>query len=193
MELVRSFLAIELPEDLKQRLAHLEAELKKGEPPGVKWVSPEGIHLTLKFLGNISPGSIEAITGAIEESARGIAPFRLRASGLGVFPSPKRARVAWVGIEGELDRLSQLQKRLETNLARIGFTPESRAFTPHLTLARLKDYVSPDDRQRFGSRVAGHEFSAGDIEVKAISLMKSQLSRSGAVYSRLSSTGLEGE
>lgn len=192
MEPVRSFIAIELPDGLKLRLAQLETELKRDEPPGVKWVSPNSIHLTLKFLGNIAAGSIEAVTGAMEESVRGIAPFRLRAEGLGVFPNLKWAQVAWVGIDGEVDRLSRLQKQLESNLARLGFTPESRAFTPHLTLARLKNYASPDERQSFGRLIAGCEFAAGDIAVEAVSLMKSQLTRSGAIYSRLSSARLKG-
>jgi len=193
MEPVRSFIAIELPDELKLRLTQLETELKRDEPPGVKWVSPESIHLTLKFLGNIDAGRIEAITRAMEESAQGIAPFRLRASGLGVFPNLKRAQVAWVGINGEVDRLSRLQKQLESNLARLGFTPESRTFTPHLTLARLKNYASPDERQSFGRLIASREFTAGNIEVVAINLMKSQLTRSGAIYSRLSSARLEGK
>jgi 2'-5' RNA ligase len=192
MEPVRSFIAIKLPDELKLRLAQLETELKRDEPPGVKWVSPDSIHLTLKFLGNIAAGRIEAVTGAMEESARGIAPFRLRARGLGVFPNLQRAQVAWVGIDGEVGRLSQLQKQLESNLARLGFTPESRAFTPHLTLARLKNYASLDERQSFGRLIASREFAAGDIEVEAVSLMKSRLTRSEAIYSRLSSVRLKG-
>ena len=192
MEPVRSFIAIKLPDELKLRLAQLETELKRDEPPGVKWVSPDSIHLTLKFLGNIAAGRIEAVTGAMEESARGIAPFRLRARGLGVFPNLQRAQVAWVGIDGEVGRLSQLQKQLESNLARLGFTPESRAFTTHLTLARLKNYASLDERQSFGRLIASREFAAGDIEVEAVSLMKSRLTRSGAIYSRLSSVRLKG-
>jgi 2'-5' RNA ligase len=128
----------------------------------------------------------------MEESVWGITPFRLRARGLGVFPNLKRAQVAWVGIDGEVDRLSRLQKQLESNLARLGFTPESRAFTPHLTLARLKNYASPDERQSFGRLISSREFAAGEIDVEAISLMKSQLTRSGAIYSRLSSVRLKG-
>ncbi|MBN1862988.1 MAG: RNA 2',3'-cyclic phosphodiesterase [Dehalococcoidales bacterium] len=193
MEPVRSFIAIELPDELKQQLTRLETELKKDGPPGVKWVSPESIHLTLKFLGNIAADKIEAVTGVMTESARGIVPFRLSARGLGVFPNPKRAQVVWVGMEGDLDQLRQLQKQLEAELDRLGFPPEARAFTPHLTLARLRNYASPEERQRFGRLIADREFSAGDIEVESLSLMRSQLTRSGAVYSRLSSVRLTGK
>jgi 2'-5' RNA ligase len=193
MEPVRSFIAIELPDELKQQLTRLETELKKDGPPGVKWVSPESIHLTLKFLGNIAADKIEAVTGVMTESVRGIVPFRLSARGLGVFPNPKRAQVVWVGMEGDLDQLRQLQKQLEAELDRLGFPPEARAFTPHLTLARLRNYASPEERQRFGRLIADREFSAGDIEVESLSLMRSQLTRSGAVYSRLSSVRLTGK
>jgi len=193
MEQLRSFIAIELPDEVKLRLTQLETELKRDEPPGVKWVSPESIHLTLKFLGNIAIDMTVAITRAMEESVRGITPFRLRVRGLGVFPGLKRAQVAWVGINGEVDRLSQLQRQLDSNLTPLGFTPESRAFTPHLTLARFSNRASPDERQRLARLIASHEFEAGDIKVAAISLMKSQLTRGGAIYSRISSARLEGK
>ena len=186
MEQIRCFIAIELPAELKLKLAQLEAQLKAEEQPWVKWVRPDSIHLTLKFLGNIAVDMTAAITGAIEESARGIIPFHLRASELGVFPNLKRAQVAWVGMSGEVDKLSQLQERLESNLTPLGFTPESRSFTPHLTLARLSNRASLDDRQRFGKLIASTRFEAGDIEVDAISLIRSQLTRGGAIYSRLS-------
>ena len=189
---MRSFIAIELPNELKLRLTQLETELKRDEPPGVKWVNPDSIHLTLKFLGNIAIDMTVAITRAMEESARGITPFRLRAKGLGVFPNLKRAQVAWVGINGEVDRLSHLQGRLESNLTPLGFTPESRAFTPHLTLARLRNSASPDERQRFGQLIAGTKFEAAyTFQVNAVSLMRSQLTREGAIYSRISSVELK--
>ncbi len=186
MEQIRCFIAIELPAELKLKLTQLEAQLKADNQPWVKWVRPDSIHLTLKFLGNIAVDMTAAITGAIEESARGIIPFHLRASELGVFPNLKRAQVAWVGMSGEVDKLSQLQERLESNLTPLGFTPESRSFTPHLTLARLSNRASLDDRQRFGKLIASTRFEAGDIEVDAISLIRSQLTRGGAIYSRLS-------
>ncbi len=187
MEQIRSFIAIELPDELKLELIQLEARLKSGKQPWVKWVNPYSIHLTLKFLGNIAIDRTGEITGAIEEAVQEISPFHLEVKELGVFPNLRRVQVAWVGISGELDKLSQLQKRIETNLTPLGFAPESRAFTPHLTLARLRDQASLDERQRFGQLIANAKFEAAyTIEVDAISLMRSQLTREGAIYSRIS-------
>ncbi len=192
MEQVRSFIAIELPDELKVGLAQLEAQLKLGKPSAVKWVDPSGIHLTLKFLGNIAVDRISAITRAMKEATRELSPFQLKVTGLGGFPNLKRVQVAWVGIGGEVDKLGQLQQRIESSLAPLGFTTESRPFTPHLTLARLRDRASPDERQRFGQLITSARFEAAHtIKVDSVNLMRSQLTREGAIYSRLSSVRLE--
>ncbi len=193
MAQVRSFIAIELPDGLKQELVRLQARLKSEAPPVVKWVDPSGIHLTLKFLGSVAVDRIGDITGAIEAAARGIAPFRLEVKGLGVFPSPRRVQVVWVGVEGEeADKLKQLYQRLESNLARLDFAPESRPFSPHLTLARLRDRASPEERQGLGQLVARTGFeAAGTIEVDSIRLMKSQLTRESAIHSQISAIKLK--
>jgi len=191
MEQVRSFIAIELPDELKLGLTQLEAQLKMSKQPWVKWVDPYSIHLTLKFLGSIAVDRISEITGAMEEAIQGISPFRLEVKDLGVFPNLRRVQVAWVGISGEVDKLSQLQRHLESKLARLGFAPESRPFTPHLTLARLRNRASLDERQSFGQLIATTRFEAVyTIKVDAINLMRSQLTREGAIYSRISSVGL---
>jgi len=191
MEQIRSFIAIELPAELKLELVQLEAQLKSGEQPGVKWVDPNGIHLTMKFLGNIAVDRVEGITRAMEEAVRGISPFQLKVKELGVFPNFKRVQVAWVGLTGEVDKLAQLQKRIESNLTPLGFAPESRPFAPHLTLARLRAQTSPDEKQRFGQLIANTTFEAAHtIEVDAINLMKSQLTREGAIYSQINSIRL---
>ena len=188
---IRSFIAIELPDELKRELGELEARLKSGKQPWVKWVDPNSIHLTLKFLGNININSTEEITKAMEEAAREIAPFQLEVKGVGVFPNLKRVQVVWVGLGGEIDKLSQLQQRLESNLERLGFAPETRKFTAHLTLARVRNQASLEERQRFGQLIAGNKFEAGTIKVDAINLMRSQLTREGAIYSRISSVRLK--
>ncbi|MCL0046397.1 RNA 2',3'-cyclic phosphodiesterase [Dehalococcoidales bacterium] len=185
MEQVRSFIAIELADELKAGLAQLQSQLKRDKLPGVKWVDPYSIHLTLKFLGSVAVDRIGEITKAIEEAARGISPFYLEVKGLGVFPNLRRVQVVWVGVSG--DKLGQLQQRIESNLARLGFAPEWRPFTPHLTLARLRDRASPHERQRFGQLIASTKFEAAyTIKVDSISLMRSQLTREGAIYRRIS-------
>jgi 2'-5' RNA ligase len=192
MEQIRSFIAIELPDGLKSELVQLEARLKSSEQFRVKWVDPNGIHLTLKFLGNIAADRVEGIVRVMEEAARGISPFQLKVKGLGVFPSLKRAQVAWVGLSGGVDKLAQLQKSIESKLAPLGFALESRPFTPHLTLARLRNQASLDERQRFGQLIADTTFEAAcTIDADAINLIKSQLTRGGAIYTRIKSVSLE--
>ncbi len=191
MEQIRSFVAIELPGELKEGLDRLQASLKSGNPPGAKWVNPYGVHLTLKFLGNVTIDKIGGISTAMEEAAQGVAPFHLEIMKPGAFPSLSRVQVVWVGLGGEVDKLAQLQQRLESALTPLGFAAESRPFSPHLTIARLRSGVSPDERQKFGQLIADARFDPGyTFKVDAISLMKSQLTREGAVYSRLCSSGL---
>ena len=190
MEEIRSFIAIELPEAVELNLSQLETQLKSGRRFEVKWVAPESIHLTLKFLGNILVESTKDIVQAMSEAAQGIPPFRLEVKDLGVFPNLKRVQVAWVGVHGEIDKLSQLQQRLDSNLSRLGFAPEGRLFTPHLTIARLRDNASPTERQALGQLIASTRFEAGAFSVDAISLMKSQLTREGPIYSRISQVAL---
>jgi len=192
MEQVRSFIAIELPDELKQELVQLQNQLKLGNQSGVKWVDPCAIHLTLKFLGSVAVDRIDEITRAMEEAVQGIHPFQLKLRELGVFPNLRRVQVAWVGLNGEVDKLSHLQQRIESSLAPLGFAPESRKFTPHLTLARLRNQASLNERQAFGQLIASTKFEAiQGIQVDAVNLMKSQLTREGAIYSRISSVGLK--
>jgi len=190
-EQIRSFIAIELPEEAKEGLVRLQKELERDEHKFVKWVAPGGIHLTLKFLGNISSKRITEITKAIKEAAQGISPFHLEISGLGAFPSLRQARVLWVGIGGEVDKLSRVQQNIDSALAALGFGKEERSFVPHLTLARIRQGASPLERRSFGELVGSTIFEDKyHIKVEAISLMRSQLTPAGAIYTCLSAVGL---
>jgi len=192
MEQIRAFIAIELPQELRQGLEQLQAGLKTASQSPVKWVDPNGIHLTLKFLGNIAADSTGEITQAMRQASRGISPFLLKVGGLGVFPNLKRVRVVWVGISGEMDKLSKLHQNIESALKPLGFTPESRPFAPHLTLARLRSRASDEEQQRWGQLIASTKFEVTyTIEVGAINLMRSQLTREGAIYTQISSVGLK--
>ena len=157
-EQIRSFIAVELPEEAKKGLARLKKELERDEHKFVKWVGPGGIHLTLKFLGNIPSKRVTEITESIEEAAQWISPFHLEISGLGAFPSLRQARVFWVGIGGEVDKLSRLQQNIDSALAALGFTREERSFVPHLTLARIRQGASPLERRSFGELVGSTIF-----------------------------------
>ena len=192
MEEIRSFIAIELPDELKRELTKLEAQLKANDTPFVKWVDPSGIHLTLKFLGNVNLKQIEEIVRAMEKAVVGISPFRLEVKDLGVFPGPARVRVVWVGLGDDLDTLTRLQERIEANVSPLGFPPEGRPFSPHLTLARVREEATPQERESLGQLItvtkAALSFS---FTVTSLSLMRSILSREGALYSQLASIPLK--
>jgi 2'-5' RNA ligase len=192
MEEIRSFIAIELPAEIKLALGHIQDRVKSGGGGQVKWVEPESMHLTLKFLGNVSTGLTGKITTVLEEACSGVHPFSLEIGGLGVFPNARRVRVVWVGLTGETERLGQLQKRIDDVLTPLGFKAEARPFTPHLTLARVHEQATPDERQALGRRVGETASeSGGTFNVKAVHLMRSQLTRSGAIYTRISSVALK--
>ncbi|MDH4068337.1 MAG: RNA 2',3'-cyclic phosphodiesterase [Dehalococcoidia bacterium] len=191
-EQIRSFIAIELSEEAKKGLAGLRKELERDEHRFVKWVDPGGIHLTLKFLGNIHSKRATEIAEAMKKATQGIPPFLLEISGLGAFPSLKQARVFWVGVSGELDKLSELQKNIDSALAAMGFAKEERPFVPHLTLARIREGASPSERTSFGELVGSTVFEDKyPVKVEGVRLMRSQLTPAGAIYTCLSVVGLD--
>lgn len=189
---IRSFIAIELPEEVKSGLHQLQAELKLAGHTFIRWVAPEAIHLTLKFLGNISPQKVAEITRVIEEASQGVISFQLKVGGLGAFPNLRQPRVLWLGIGGEVDKLVALQQRIDSGLAPLGFDQETRPFSPHLTLARLREGTSPQDRRDFGELVMKTplEFNY-EVTVNSLSLIRSQLLPGGAVYSCLAEVKLK--
>ncbi len=192
-ELIRSFIAIELPPAVKQELITLEGVLKKRSPPVVRWVDPQAIHLTLKFLGDVASDRIDEIVMAIDEATQGLSPFRLELQEVGAFPNLDRVQVVWVGTKGELDKLAYLQKQIESNTEQLGFPREERAFTPHLTLGRLRNYTSPDDRKKLGQILAQTPFASSQIiTVDSVNLMKSQLTSNGAIHTQLYASPLKG-
>jgi 2'-5' RNA ligase len=155
-------------------------------------VDPVGIHLTLKFLGNVNVGKVSPITEAIARAAQGVSPFRLELGGLGAFPNLRRPRVIWVAVKGDVERVASLQKGIDRLLIPLGFAPESRSFTAHLTLGRLRDRASGVEQQSIGETVMSAKVEEVPFQAGEISLMRSTLTPSGAIYSRLSSVSLEG-
>jgi len=194
MEQIRAFIAIELSDAVKDSLSSIRHMLRSAEHPYVKWVAPEGIHLTLKFLGNIAQDRVPQITEAIAQAAQDVAPFQIQIGRLGAFPNMGRPQVIWVAIEGEVEGLIALQRGIDQALIPLGFAPESRSFTPHLTLGRLRERASPAERKRIGERMIATEFEGGSaMEVSEISLMRSKLTPQGAIYSRIASVELKGD
>lgn len=189
--LVRTFVAVELPEEVRAWLAEAQAGLaartaRAGLGRGVRWVEPSGIHLTLKFLGGTSPRLLPEIERRLAVALAGQRRFSLEASRLGVFPGLRAPRVLWVGLAGGLEELAAVQQRVEEAIAPLGFPTEARAFSPHLTLARVHESVGPAERQLLGEVVRGYSLAAARrFEVAEVSLMRSELSPRGARYSRL--------
>ena len=191
MENIRSFIAIELPDDIKRELGQLQARLRT-DRIRVRWVDPGSIHLTLKFLGDIPASSIEPVGCVLADCASVVAPFRLGISKLGAFPGFRRAQVVWVGLCGDLDSVRRLQGLIEAALSPLGFPAENRPFSPHLTLGRVGDDVSPEDRSRLGEVVEKTVFECrGAFRVESLVFMKSQLTNHGAIHTRLSSAELK--
>ncbi|MFA5367257.1 MAG: RNA 2',3'-cyclic phosphodiesterase [Dehalococcoidia bacterium] len=188
METIRSFIALELPSDVKETVALIIKRLRPAQHRYVKWVAPESTHLTIKFLGNIFPGQIAQITDIMKTAAAKVPPLELRLGGLGMFPNEHRPRVIWVALEGKTDPLAAMQREIEKALEPMGFAPENRAFTPHLTLGRVRDNASTDERKEIAAVVKDKKIDYESIfTLRELSLMKSTLTPTGAIYNRLDS------
>ena len=185
-QLIRSFIAVELPAELKTVLSTYRNAMETQSKAFVKWVSPDSIHITLKFLGNIKPDMVDKIARSIEQACVGIAPFTLETDELGGFPNLKQPRVLWLGMHGDVDSMRLLQVRIDEGLLELGFEKEKREFTPHITLARIRERAGSSDRTKFGAlimeRRSGFRYT---IQVDGVNLMQSRLLPGGAVYNRL--------
>lgn len=155
----------------------------------VKWVEEENFHLTLKFLGEVDPGRLGEVAGALRSAVREVPAFRFQATGTGAFPSPRRARVIWVGVGEGTSQLRHLAARVDAELARLGFPPEERPFTPHLTLGRVR---SPRGLDELARLLEGARFPALEVTVDGIVLFQSVLGRAGPLYTALNRFPLQG-
>lgn len=188
---IRTFIAIHLSQDARRRLTETIRWMVSEVPSGVRWVDPEGIHLTLKFLGDIEPALVEDVLRAMEQAASGTLPFQVHLNGLGVFPNLRRPRVLWAGVGGDMDALGALQEKVEAAMEGLAFPRERRAFSPHLTLGRVRDTISAVARQRVGGLVSQGSLDGADPwPVNAVHLMRSNLTPDGAVYTSLGSVSL---
>jgi 2'-5' RNA ligase len=189
---VRVFVAVELPEGTRAALEGVQARLAAARLP-LRLTRPEGIHLTLAFIGDIPAARVPALTGAIEQAAAGVPVFTLRAEGLGMFPNARRPRVVWAGVQGDpadRARLDAVHAALIPALAAAGFTADPR-FDPHLTLARVTDRATAAEAAALGTTVQGLALPGGlDFTVAHISLMRSDLRPGGAIYTRLAAVPL---
>jgi 2'-5' RNA ligase len=178
---VRLFIAINLPSDLRQRLWEAAGPLRAAGFP-VRWVAPEGVHLTLKFLGEVKPDREVQVVSGIGAAVQGARRFTLPVGGFGAFPLLSSPRVVWAGCE-PVPALELLQHRVEQEMEPLGFPLEGRAFHPHLTLGRAQRDARASAFREFEDRITSLAF-AGEVSVESVDLMESQLGRDGARYTR---------
>jgi 2'-5' RNA ligase len=188
---LRLFVAIELPPEVREALARVQAGLKDGEMARLRWVKPESIHITLKFLGETPAVRQAPIEHALSEAVEGVAPFAVTLGKLGKFGGRQNPRVLWVDAAGDTEALSDLQKRVEEQLSPLGFPPDDREFSVHLTLARVPDDLQREVARAVDEAINGTEVPDLPIPVSEVVLMRSELRREGAIYTRLASFRLE--
>ena len=184
---MRLFIAIEIPGAIKQAIAEIQERLKAGGA-SANWTRPEGIHLTLKFLGEVGEARVPSIVQALTEAARGTGRLSLSVGSAGAFPNVKIPRVLWLGVTGDVEKLSILQGTVEDAMSGLGFEREDRKFSPHLTLARIK---FPRPRDNWQQRIQDiKDVRVGAFDAGAVSLMQSVLRREGAIYTEVGSVEL---
>jgi len=176
---MRLFIAIELPPEIKQGIAKVQENLRK-TGADANWTRPEGIHLTLKFLGEVEESRAQEIVLALTGATEGIGKMKLEVAGAGAFQNVKTPRILWLGVTGDIEKLAALQILVENAMVKLGFEREERTFSPHLTLARIK---LPKPRDNWQQKIESiRDVKIGAFVAERISLMKSELKREGAVY-----------
>jgi len=178
---IRCFISVKLPDEVRRSMADLIAELKKAGPD-VSWVPAGNIHLTLKFLGNTNDSLIPMIKERITKKLSHYNAFYIKIVGVGCFPSEKRPRVLWIGIERS-DLLNSIQKDMEAEVEELGFAPEDRPFSPHLTFGRVRSQKGIAEMLRRFTEFRTADF--GLVEVKSIHIMKSDLKPTGAEHTSI--------
>ena len=180
-EKIRTFIAINIPDDVRAAIGKFQTELREHRAD-VKWVRPESIHITLKFLGDVEVARIKEIAQSIQEAMKDVDPFTVSVQGVGTFPNDRRPRVLWVGVKTGADILSDVAARIDGALSGLGFEKEKRRYSAHLTLGRVRSTRGIEAVIQ-AMRAVG--FETQPFDVAEIDVMKSVLQRTGAVYSVL--------
>ncbi|MEI8172637.1 MAG: RNA 2',3'-cyclic phosphodiesterase [Deltaproteobacteria bacterium] len=187
---IRSFLAIDVPPEVLSDISGIQAGLRKTLQGAIRWVRPEGMHLTLKFFGDVSENDIAVISRIMEEHVNGIGPFSLHVQNLGVFPDINRPRVLWLGVSGDVEVLGNFQKSMDQKLQVGGFAEGKGTFRPHLTLARIKE---PRGLIGLAKIIENRDnYTAGHFNAGGLNLYRSQLTPRGAAYTKLAYFPFEG-
>ena len=190
MSLLRAFIAVELPLEIRQTVCNTTSKLRNEIGALVRWVPIENMHLTLKFLGDVSPSNVDMLSQMLRAEMDLFNCFDLRLNGLGSFPNLKRPRVIYIGIQAPA-ALETLQRGIESASRRLGYGSEERGFSPHLTIGRVKQNVTPTEQQAIRHALEGTKIDLlGTARVNSVELFKSDLKPSGSVYTRLYSASL---
>ncbi len=183
----RLFCALELPPELLAQLTEVQAAFKAATPRGsVRWARPQGIHITLKFYGDVAAERVPDLEAGLKRAAAAAGPIALTVQGLGVFPNPIQPQVIWAGLLGDVAPITQLAAQVEAEGVALGFAAEKRPFKPHLTLGRVRANLRPADQvdlMRFVEQA--QQQTLGQLRADTLSLMASELRPMGAVYDRL--------
>lgn len=187
MEPIRTFIAIELTDALHHALASVQTQFKRDRAARfVRWVAPENIHITLKFLGDVDADQLPAVQRAIADACADTAPFALTLGGAGAFPNTRRPNVVWIGTRGQVEIAARLAQKMDDACAALNFARDERPFAPHLTLGRVKRDASPSERQLIGALIENTPVGdLGALRVERVSVMKSVLKPGGSVYTRM--------
>jgi RNA 2',3'-cyclic 3'-phosphodiesterase len=190
--MTRTFIALEQDESLRRHLSETIRRMVQALPQ-LKWVDPAGIHLTLAFLGELTDEQLAKAVQASDLAAQQVSPFRYRLAQLGTFSSPRQPRVIWAGVDEPTGKLTRLHRLLGRELEQRDFEGEARPFSPHLTLARVKEPLSSTELQTLQRLLADPQLNAPSpyYHAQHICVMKSELSRSGARYTLLHDSILE--
>jgi RNA 2',3'-cyclic 3'-phosphodiesterase len=186
MSVIRAFIAIDLPPDVSRQLDQVSKQLKEHlQNVPIRWASAENIHLTIKFLGEVSLANLTMLKEVLEAEVNGHRPFEVSVGGLGAFPNLRMPRVVWIGIEAPSD-LASLQRGVEGAMSRIGYAREDRPFSPHLTLGRVSRNASSRESHIIGEVLEATKIGyLGLIPVSKVCLYRSDLKPSGATYTRI--------
>ena len=179
---VRLFVACEVPEDVKESIGIVIDDLRSKSGNDVRWIRPDGVHVTLKFLGEVPVKRLPAIKLAIQEAVVGHSPFELEFSNIGTFGGREGLRLMWVGVAGDVLRLEALVRAVNAALKVVGFEPERRPFRPHLTLGRVRDEIGTRRRAQIEVEVGKSQVPQTSWRTMQVSLMRSRLTTQGAMY-----------
>ena len=183
--MTRTFIALELDESVRRFLSNVIHQMAQ-QLPDLRWVDPAGIHLTLAFPGELPDEQLAAAMQAADAASHQVTPFEIRLKEPGIFGSPRQPRVIWMGIEETSGSLIRLHSALNRELEQRGFEVETRRFSPHLTLARVKQPLNASEQQILQRLLASRQSSNSPRQVmRQLSVMRSELLRSGARYTCL--------